>query len=79
MAELLDEGRWSSYHQKIRLLEAAVDVLGDPNTPGWSGATVLAATDGNRHPSHVAALVRPASVCRSVAKASAKFSTNYRL
>ena len=77
MAELLDEGRWSSYDQKIRLFEAATEVLGDPDTPRLVGATVLERQTGTAIRLMLRALGSPASVCRSVAKASAKFSTNY--
>jgi len=77
MAELLDEGRWSSYGQKIRLFEAAIAVLGDPETPRLIGAAVLERQTGTAIRLMLRALGSPASVCRSVAKASAKFSTNY--
>ena len=75
--ELLDEGRWSSYGQKIRLFEAAIEVLGDPDTPRLVGATVLEQQTGTALRLMLRALGSPASVCRAVAKASAKFSTNY--
>ena len=77
MEELLDEGRWSSYHQKIRLFEAAIAVLDDPATPRLVGATVLERQTGTAIRLMLRALGSPASVCRSVAKASAKFSTKY--
>ncbi|HEX6392784.1 MAG TPA: EAL domain-containing protein [Acidimicrobiales bacterium] len=75
--ELLDEGRWSSYGQKLRLFEAAIAVLADPDTPRLVGATVLDQQIGTAIRLMLRALGSPASVCRSVAKASAKFSTNY--
>ena len=77
VAELIDEGRWSTYQQKIRLFEAAVDVLKDPDTPRLVGATVMKQQTGTAVRLMLRALGSPASVCRSVAKASAKFSTNY--
>lgn len=77
MAELLDEGRWSSYGQKLRLFEAASAVLGDADTPRRVGETVLEQQTGTAIRLMLRALGSPASVCRSVAKASAKFSTNY--
>ena len=77
ISELLDEGRWSSYRQKIRLFEAAIEVLGDPDTPRLVGTTVLERQTGAAIRLMLRALGSPASVCRSVAKASAKFSTNY--
>lgn len=77
MAELLDVGRWCSYERKIRLFEAACEVLGDPETPRLVGATVLEQQTGTAIRLMLRALGSPASVCRSVAKASAKFSTNY--
>jgi hypothetical protein len=76
MAELLNEGRWSAYPQKIRLFEAAIEVLGDPDTPRLVGATVLEQRTGTAVRLVLRALGSPASVCRSMAKASAKFSTN---
>jgi diguanylate cyclase (GGDEF)-like protein len=75
--ELLDEGRWSSFDQKIRLFEAAIAVLGDRDTPRLVGTTVLERQTGAGIRLMLRALGSPASVCRSVAKASAKFSTNY--
>lgn len=75
--ELLDEARWSSFEQKIRLFEAAIEVLGDPDTPRLVGTTVLDRQVGAGIRLMLRALGSPASVCRSVAKASAKFSTNY--
>jgi diguanylate cyclase (GGDEF)-like protein len=75
--ELLDEGRWSSFDQKIRLFEAAIAILGDPDTPRLVGMTVLERQTGTAIRLILRALGSPASVCRSVAKASAKFSTNY--
>ncbi|HTW05979.1 MAG TPA: EAL domain-containing protein [Acidimicrobiales bacterium] len=77
LAELLDEGRWSTYEQKLRLLEAAITVLGDPEIPRLVGATVLERRTGMAVRLLLRALGSPSSVCRSVAKASAKFSTNY--
>jgi diguanylate cyclase (GGDEF)-like protein len=77
MSELLDEGRWSSYRQKLHLFEAAIAVLGDPDTPRLVGETVLEQQTGTAIRLMLRALGSPASVCRSVAKASAKFSTNY--
>jgi diguanylate cyclase (GGDEF)-like protein len=77
MAELVDEGRWSSYEQKLRLFEAAITVLDDPETPRLVGETVLEQQTGTAIRLMLRALGSPASVCRSVAKASAKFSTNY--
>ena len=77
MAELLNEGRWSSYEQKIRLFEAAIEVLGEPDTPRLIGAGVLEQQTGAALRLMLRALGSPASVCRSVARASAKFSTNY--
>lgn len=77
MEELLDEGRWCSYERKIRLFEGACEVLGDPETPRLVGATVLEQQTGTAIRLMLRALGSPASVCRSVAKASAKFSTNY--
>src|SRR5579872_6504946 len=77
ISELLDEGRWSSFDQKIRLFEAAIAILGDPDTPRLVGTTVLQRQTGVAIRLMLRALGSPASVCRSVAKASAKFSTNY--
>jgi diguanylate cyclase (GGDEF)-like protein len=77
MAELLDERSWSSYRQKIRLFEAAMEVLQDPDAPRLVGATVLERQTGTAIRLMLRALGSPASVCRSAAKASAKFSTNY--
>ncbi len=77
MAVLLDAGNWTSQDQKVRLFEAAVEVLGDPDAPRMIGATILERQAGTALRLVLRALGSPASVCRSVAKASARFATNF--
>ena len=74
---LEDEAGWSTQEQKVRLFEAAVAVLDDPLASRHIGETVLEPRTGASLKWLVRTLGSPAALLRSVAKASAKFSTNY--
>ncbi len=74
-AELQDETRWVSYTTRIRLFEAAVEVLRDPNCPFTMGATAL--RDGLNHSVVLVlrALGSPRQVYRQLPRSVPKFST----
>jgi diguanylate cyclase (GGDEF)-like protein len=77
LSDLEDETRWSTQEQKIRLFEAAAEIVGDPDTARRIGEQVLQASTGAALQLTLRTLGSPAALFRSVAKASAKFSTNY--
>ncbi|MDQ1673286.1 MAG: hypothetical protein QOC98_1848 [Frankiaceae bacterium] len=74
-AELQDETRWVSYTTRIRLFEAAVEVLKDPRCPLGMGATAL--RDGLNHSVVLVlrALGSPRQVYRQLPRSVPKFST----
>jgi diguanylate cyclase (GGDEF)-like protein len=77
LADLCDEGRWSTQEQKMGLFEAAARLLDDPDVARRIGETVLEQQTGTAVRLVLRTVGSPAALCRSVAKASAKFSTNY--
>jgi diguanylate cyclase (GGDEF)-like protein len=75
LAELEDESRWVSYRTRVRLFEAAVEVLGDPRGPFAMGASSLRS---GLNPSLVLllrALGSPRQVYRQLPRAVPKFTT----
>jgi hypothetical protein len=75
LAELEDEARWVSYDTRVRLFEAAVEVLGDPRAPYAMGASALRS---GLNPSLVLllrALGSPRQVYRQLPRAVPKFTT----
>ncbi|GAB2676910.1 putative bifunctional diguanylate cyclase/phosphodiesterase [Thalassiella azotivora] len=74
-AELEDEARWVSYDTRIRLLEAAVDVLDDPETPFRIGTTALEHALNHALVLMVRTLGSPRQVYRGVAALIPKFSS----
>lgn len=75
LAELEDEARWVSYDTRIRLFEAAVEVLADPRAPYAPGASALRS---GLNPSLVLllrALGSPSQVYRQLPRAVPKFTT----
>jgi diguanylate cyclase (GGDEF)-like protein len=76
-AELEDVTRWGTQAQKIRLFEAAIDVLGDPDAPRHVGERAIEARTTAALQLLLRTVGSPAGLLRSIAKASAKFSTNY--
>jgi diguanylate cyclase (GGDEF)-like protein len=77
LTELCNEAHWSTQDQKIALFEAAAALLGDPEVPRRIGETVLEQQTGTAVRLMLRTVGSPAALCRSVAKAGAKFSTNY--
>ena len=76
MEELLDEHGWSSYEQKVRLVRAAVAVLGDPGAVRKIGQFMLRSRIALPLLVLLRALGSPEQVLRNVAKANSRFSTN---
>lgn len=72
---LEDEGSWTSYARKIELFAAAAVETGDPAIARSIGEQVLDAAVGSSTRGLLELLGSPRQVLRSVAKASAKFST----
>ncbi|MEY2463373.1 MAG: hypothetical protein QOH64_1511 [Acidimicrobiaceae bacterium] len=77
LAELSNEGRWSTQEQKMALFTAAAELLDDPEVARRIGETVLDQQTGAAVRLMLRAVGSPAALCRSVAKAGSKFSTNY--
>ncbi len=77
LSVLEDETGWSTQEQKVRLFEAAAEVLDDPLASRHIGETVLDQRTGASLKLLLRTLGSPAALFKSVAKASAKFSTNY--
>ena len=77
LAVLEDQTGWSTQEQKIRLFEAAAVVLDDPQAARRVGETVLEQRTATSLKLLLRTLGSPAALYRSVARASAKFSTNY--
>jgi diguanylate cyclase (GGDEF)-like protein len=77
LSELCNEARWSTQAQKMALFEAAAEVMHDPEVARRIGETVLQQQTGTAVRIMLRTVGSPAALCRSVAKAGAKFSTNY--
>jgi diguanylate cyclase (GGDEF)-like protein len=77
LAELCNEAHWSTQEQKMALFEAAAELLDDPEVARRIGETVLEQQTGTAVRLMLRTVGSPAALCRSVAKAGAKFSTNY--
>lgn len=73
--QLEDERSWSTYNEKIALLEAAAEELGDPHVSRHVGESVLEHRVGAPLKLILRALGSPAQVLRNVARAAPKFST----
>jgi diguanylate cyclase (GGDEF)-like protein len=77
LSVLEDETGWSTQAQKVSLLQAAAAVLDDPLASRRIGETVLAQRTAASLKLLLRTLGTPAALFKSVAKAAAKFSTNY--
>ena len=73
--ELSDEARWVSYDTRIRLFEAAVEVLSDPRCTYAMGATALQSGLNHSLVLLLRALGSPRQVYRQLPRAVPKFST----
>jgi diguanylate cyclase (GGDEF)-like protein/putative nucleotidyltransferase with HDIG domain len=74
-AHLRDESSWFSFDAKIRLFEAAADVLGDPHVMRRLGESALELSVGEGLKAALRALGTPSLVYRNVVRANAKFNT----
>lgn len=74
-AELEDQSRWWSYATRIRLFEAATDVLDDPATMFGVGANVLRTGLAHSLVILLRAMGSPRQVFRQLPRAVQKFST----
>jgi diguanylate cyclase (GGDEF)-like protein len=75
LSVLEDEQLWSTYEQKIALLEAAAVVLGDPDVALHIGETALDHSVGPGIRILLRRLGSPRMVLTNISKACAKFST----
>src|SRR3954447_19092216 len=74
-AELRDDGSWFSFAAKIRLFEAAAEVLEDPHVMRRVGESALDLSVGEGLKAALRALGTPGLVYRNVVRANAKFNT----
>jgi diguanylate cyclase (GGDEF)-like protein len=74
-AELDDQSRWWGYDTRIRLFEAATEVVGDPDTMFKVGAAALHSGLAHSLVLVLRAMGTPRQVIRSLPRAVAKFST----
>jgi diguanylate cyclase (GGDEF)-like protein len=73
--QLEDVTSWSSHEQAIALLEAAGQVLGDPDVGRRVGEEMLRQHEGTEVGNLLRSLGSPGELLRNVAAAAAKFST----
>jgi diguanylate cyclase (GGDEF)-like protein/putative nucleotidyltransferase with HDIG domain len=74
-AHLRDESSWFSFDAKIRLFEAAAEVLDDPHVMRRVGESALELSVGEGLKAALRALGTPSLVYRNVVRANAKFNT----
>ncbi|MCF6509233.1 sensor domain-containing diguanylate cyclase [Blastococcus sp. MG754426] len=74
-----DQARWWSYDTRIRLFEAATEVLGDPGTMFHVGTAALRSGLGHSLLLVLRALGTPRQVFRQLPRAAAKFTTVSRM
>jgi diguanylate cyclase (GGDEF)-like protein/putative nucleotidyltransferase with HDIG domain len=74
-AHLRDEGSWFSFDAKIRLFEAAAEVLDDQHVMRRVGESALELSVGEGLKAALRALGTPSLVYRNVVRANAKFNT----
>ena len=74
-AELRDESSWFSFDTKVRLFEAAAEVLDDPRVMRRVGESALELSVGEGLKAALRALGTPSLVYRNVVRANAKFNT----
>jgi diguanylate cyclase (GGDEF)-like protein/putative nucleotidyltransferase with HDIG domain len=73
--QLMDENEWFSFETKIRLFEAAVDVMDDPQITRKVGAAAIELRAGAGLKVVLRALGSPRLVYQNVVRANAKFNT----
>src|SRR5262245_57139515 len=77
--QLRNENRWFSWEVKIALLNAAADVLGDPQAGRKIGAAGLDFNLANGVKLSLRALGTPRLLYRNIVRASSKFTTCHRM
>ena len=77
--DLWDEGHWFSFATKIRLFEAAAQVLDDPHVPRHIGEHAIEMNVGEGLKVTLRALGSPRLVYENVVRANGKFSTTARM
>jgi diguanylate cyclase (GGDEF)-like protein/putative nucleotidyltransferase with HDIG domain len=77
--DLWDEGHWFSFATKIRLFEAAAEVLDDPDVPRHIGEQAVDFNVGEGLKVTLRALGSPRLVYENVVRANGKFSTTARM
>lgn len=75
LSVLEDENVWSSYDAKIRLLEAAAVVTGQPNAARRIGESALVSNVGGSVKLLIGLVGSPAQVLRGISRANSKLST----
>src|SRR6266536_341825 len=78
-ADLRDESHWFSFATKIRLFQAAAEVLDDPNLPRHVGESAIELNVGEGLKLALRALGSPRLVYENVVRANGKFSTTARM
>src|SRR3712207_5309587 len=78
-AQLRDEHHWFPYADKIRLFDAAISVLGDPQAPRRIGESALEANVAAPLRRALRLLGSPKIVYANIAPTSGKFSTGVRM
>lgn len=77
--DLRDEGAWFSYDLKIRLFEALVEVLGDPQATRRMGEAALNLQVASGLKVALRALGSPRLLYKNVVRANAKFSARHAM
>src|SRR5207237_10603172 len=78
-ADLRDEGHWFSFATKIRLLQAAAEVLDDPQAARHLGECAIDLNVGEALKLTLRALGSPRLVYENVVRANGKFTTTARM
>src|SRR3954453_5702506 len=78
-ALLRDENHWFSWEKKIALLEAAADVLGDPQAGTRVGAAALDLNLAHGVKLSLRALGTPRLIYKNIVRASSKFTQTHRM
>ena len=73
--ELRDQSRWFGRETRVRLFEAAIEVLGDPDVPFRVGASAMRSGLGHSLVLVLRTLGSPAQVFRRMPRTAAKFTT----
>ncbi len=78
-ADLRNEGHWFSFATKIRLFQAAAEVLDDPNVARHLGESAIELNVGEALKLTLRALGSPRLVYENIVRANGKFTTTARM